>query len=123
MKQILLALLFCGVGSASAWAQAIPPPTNPVTFCGTQATPAAVSYQYSLDSGPMTPLTMDTAISGGCLSGTTHSFKLAAALFTVGNHQLVVRATNTYGSTNGPVYTITVGIAPGPFTIISVIPG
>ena len=103
-------------------AQSIPPPTGPVVFCGTQAQPDAVSYQLVFDGGAPEPLAMDAAKNAACAASDTHSFQVPAARFTVGNHTAVVRATNTFGTTVGPTYTITVGIAPGQFTITAVVP-
>lgn len=106
---------------ALAGAQQIPPPTDPVPFCGTQASPAADSYTVSVDGGAAQPLTMDATPNAGCAAGET-SFTLPASFFTVGSHTVAVTARNTFGSTPGPAYTVTVGIAPGAFTITRVIP-
>ena len=116
---MMIALLFALVFSA----QAIPPPTGPVVFCGQQAAPEASSYLLVFNGGAPEPLTMDASPDAACPTGTTNSFRLAAARFTVGNHTLLVRAVNTFGSTDGPVYDVTVGIAPGKFTITAVIKG
>lgn len=113
-----LALLFVAVCS---FAQAIPAPANPVVFCGVQANPAADSYQLSFDGGAMEPLTMDATKHTSCPASSTHSFSLPAARFTVGGHSVRVRGVNQFGSTDGPTYNVTVGIAPGQFTINTVI--
>lgn len=104
-------------------AQGIQPPTGPVVFCGTQALPAATSYTLSFDSGADEALTMDASVDAACPAGTSHSFKLPAARFTVGTHSVTVTATNQFGSTVGPAYSVVVGIAPGAFTITAVIKG
>lgn len=99
----------------------IQPPSGPVTFCGTQAAPAADTYEVVVDGGPPAPLTMNTPVAA-CPAGATHSFTLAANLFPIGNHSVVVRAVNPFGTTAGPSYAVTVGIAPGQFTVTAVIP-
>ena len=103
-------------------AQQIPQPTGPVTFCGAQAAPAADSYTVAVDGGAPVALTMDATLHPACPAGSTHSFQVAAASFPIGNHTLVVRGTNAFGTTVGPAYAVTVGIAPGAFTISAVIP-
>lgn len=118
----LLLVVFSLVLAASVSVQAqIQPPTGPVTFCGTQAAPAADSYTVTVDGGTPQSLTT-TAPVAACPAGSTHSFTLPAALFSVGTHQVVVRATNTFGATTGPAYQVIVGIAPGRFTVTAVIP-
>lgn len=120
MKQLLFAAVL--LIAAPVMAQvAMPPPTNPVVFCGTQATPNPDSYELLFDGGAAEPLTMDATMNTACPGGSTHSFSLPASRFTVGQHTLQVRATNVFGSTDGPVYNVTVGIAPGEFTINAVI--
>lgn len=107
---------------APARAQQIPPPSGPVVFCGTQAAPDATSYQLVFDNGAPEVLTMDGTVNAACPAGTTHSFSQPASRFTVGQHTVKVLAINAFGSTEGPVYTVTVGIAPGPFTVIAIVP-
>jgi hypothetical protein len=102
-------------------AQSIPAPTNPVVFCGAQTPPPASTYQLLFDNGAPEALTMDATLDSACPAGSTHSFRLPASRFTVGNHTVQVRAVNTFGSTLGPVYTVQVGIAPGPFSITGVV--
>ena len=116
----LFVLLFALVASR-AEAQQIPVPTGPVTFCGVQAQPAADSYLVTVDTAPAQPLTMDTPPNPACAAGET-SFRLPANLFTLGQHTVTVTSRNAFGSTVGPVFRVTVGIAPGQFTITSVIP-
>src|SRR5690242_14858873 len=103
MRRVVLALALLLACSSPSFAQSIPPPTNPVVFCGTQAAPVASSYQLIFDGAAPVALTMDATVNAACPSGTTHSFSVAAAKFTVGNHTLVVRAINAFGSTDGPV--------------------
>lgn len=98
----------------------IPPPSGPVIFCGSQAAPAAVSYQLVFDGGAPEALTMDATKDPACAASDTNSFRLAASKFTVGTHTLLVKATNTFGTTDGDVYNVTVGIAPGKFTITAI---
>jgi len=125
----LLIRVILGLGLTVAWSQAaiaqtpIPPPSGPVIFCAEQTPPAADRYQLRFDGGALEPLTMDAALDPACasVSGATHSFRLPAARFTVGTHTLQVRATNAFGSTDGPVFSVVVGIAPGPLTIKAVI--
>jgi hypothetical protein len=121
MRRLYVALALLLLCPLPSFAQSIQPPSNPVVFCGTQAAPVASSYQLIFDGAAPVALTMDATVNAACPSGTTHSFSVVAAKFTVGNHTLVVRAINTFGSTDGPVYTVTVGIAPGPFEIKAVI--
>lgn len=105
-----------------AAAQQIPQPSGPVTFCGTQGTPSADAYTVVVDGGEPTALVMGETVDARCPAGTSHSFTLPAALFPIGTHVVQVTATNAYGSTAGPSYSVTVGIAPGPFTIQAVLP-
>lgn len=120
MQRLLLALLAFVVFTAQA---PIPQPTQPVVFCGTQATPVADTYQVVIDGGTPQALTMDTTKDARCPAGATHSFRLPASHFTVGNHSVQVVARNAFGSTSGPSYAVTVGIAPGQFTIEAVVAG
>jgi len=106
--------------ASSASAQ-IGPPTGPVTFCGTQAQPAPDSYTVRVDGGTPQPLTLDVTPNAQCPAGQL-SFQLPAAAFVVGQHSVQVIGRNTFGSTDGAAFTVTVGIAPGEFTITSVIP-
>lgn len=122
MRRGLLTIALLVTVAAPSVAQQIPQPSGPVTFCGTQAAPAADSYQVSIDGAAAQALTMQATIDSRCATGTTHSFQLAASLFTVGQHTVTVTARNAFGTTNGPVYTVTVGIAPGPFTVTAVLP-
>lgn len=115
--------LILGVSTTAAAQSQFPPPANPVTICGTQAAPVAVSYQLIFDGAAPEAVTLAAPAAAACPVGSTHSFTLPAARFTVGVHTVVIRATNAFGSTNGPSYTITVGIAPGQFTVGAVIPG
>lgn len=108
--------------AATAFAQQIPPPAGPVSFCGVQALPAADSYTVAVDGGAPVALTMDAQINLDCPAGTTHSFQLAASSFPIGNHTVVVTAVNAFGATTGPAYAVQVGIAPGAFTVTAVIP-
>lgn len=110
----LLVLVLFGAGVS---AQQIPPPSNPVVFCGQQANPAADSYQLVFNGGTAEPLTMDAIKHAECPAAATHSFSLPASRFTVGTHTVMIKAVNAFGSTDGPAYTVTVGIAPGQFTI------
>lgn len=120
--RVALALAAFVLTSSLALAQEpIPEPTGPVVFCGEQATPSADTYQLIFDGGAPEALTMDATLNAACPVGSTHSFQVDAVRFTVGDHTLVVTATNQFGSTNGPTYVVTVGIAPGPFTINAVI--
>lgn len=121
LRILIVSVGFGLCSSGNALAQTIPPPTNPVVFCGTQALPEATSYQLAFDGGAFEALTMDAAVNAGCPAGTTHSFSVVANRFTVGTHTLQVKSINAFGQTDGPVYTVTVGIAPGPFTIHAVI--
>lgn len=106
----------------AASAQQIPPPTGPVTFCGSQAPPPADTFTYIFDGGTPQPLTMDATKHAGCAASDTHSFQLPGNLFTLGSHTVRVQGRNAFGTTNGPTYTVQVGIAPGQFTITGVIP-
>jgi len=121
MRLSILLLLGCLL-PVSVQAQAIPPPTNPVIFCGSQAPPPAASYRLVFDNGTPETLVMDTTIASTCPTGTTHSFRIAASKFTVGQHTVKVQSINTFGTTDGPVYTVTIGVAPGPFTITALVP-
>lgn len=122
MRRVVMVMLAVILGAGVAAAQQIPPPTGPVTFCGVQAPPAADSYTVAVDGGAPVALTMDATLNPACPAGSTHSFQVAAASFPIGTHQVVVRAINAFGTTQGPAYTVTVGIAPGAFTIHAVIP-
>ena len=116
---LLVGLLL--LGSATARAQAIPPPTNPLVFCGIQALPAPTSYTLIIDGGAPAPLVMDATKSPVCPAASTHSFVVPAAVFTLGLRTFVVTAINAVGPTVGPPYPITVGLAPGAFTITNVV--
>lgn len=121
MRVLLTVVGLLALASVSE-AQQIPVPTGPVTFCGVQAAPVADSYTVAIDGGAPVALTMDAALNAACPAGSTHSFQIAAASFPIGNHTLVVRGTNAFGTTVGPAYAVTVGIAPGQFTITALIP-
>jgi hypothetical protein len=108
---------------ASVAAQQIPAPSGPVVFCGTQATPNADTYQMVFNGGAPEALAMDATTDAACPTGSTHSFRLPAARFTVGTHTVKVIATNAFGATDGPVYTVVVGIRPGQFTITAIVGG
>lgn len=99
----------------------IQPPSGPVTFCAVQTPPTADSYTVSVDGGAALPTTFAAPVAA-CPAGSTHSFTLAASLFPIGSHTIVVTATNAFGSTTGPQYAVVVGIAPGQVTITAVIP-
>lgn len=122
MRRVLMMVVGLLALASVVEAQQIPQPTGPVTFCGVQAAPAADSYTVAVDGGTPVPLTMDAVLNPACPAGSTHSFQVAASSFPIGNHTLVVRATNAFGTTVGPTYAVTVGIAPGQFTISAVIP-
>lgn len=113
----LAVLLFVSAAPASAQ---IPQPSGPLVFCGTQAPPPAVSFRLVFDGGAPEALTMDAAMDAGCPTGSTHSFRLPASRFTVGQHTVQVLSTNTFGTTTGPLYTVTIGAAPGPFTVTAI---
>lgn len=122
MRRLMITTVM-GLALASvAAAQQIPVPTGPVTFCGVQAAPVADSYTVTIDGGAPVALTMDVTLNAACPAGSTHSFQVAAVSFAIGNHTLVVRGTNAFGSTVGPTYAVVVGIAPGQFTITALIP-
>lgn len=121
LRSILMALCAALLLPVSSPAQ-IPVPSGPVTFCGTQAAPAASSYTVTVDAGAAQALTMTATVDSRCPQGSTHSFTLPASLFTVGAHSVRVTAVNTFGTTPGPVYSVTVGIAPGQFTVSAVLP-
>lgn len=122
--RLALAALAAIVFSTPVFAQSqFPPPAGPVTICGTQAAPAATSYQLVFDGGAPEAVTLTSPAAAACsaVSGATHSFTLPASRFTVGTHTIRVVATNAFGTTTGPAYTVTVGVAPGPFTVGGVI--
>lgn len=121
VRQILTVAMAC-LMVVGASAQQIPPPSGPVTFCGTQATPVAESYTIAIDGAAAVPLTMDATVNAACPAGTTHSFQVPASAFPIGAHTLVVAAVNAFGATAGPSFAVTVGIAPGAFTITALIP-
>ena len=99
------------------------PSFGPVVFCGTQATPNADSYQLVFNDGKPEPLTMDATVDAACPEGASHSFRLPAERFTVGSHTLTIVATNAFGTTEGPIYRVVVGIRPGQFTITAIVGG
>lgn len=119
----VLLLACCALLSlpASSAAQ-IQPPTGPVVFCGTQATPNPDTYTVSVDGGAAAPLTMDATLNAACPAGSTHSFQLPAASFPIGSHVVRVTATNAFGATAGNAFAVVVGIAPGQFTITALVP-
>lgn len=121
-RTVMMVVLLVGALAVPSRAQQIPQPSGPVTFCGVQALPVADSYTVSVDGGAAQPLTMSATIDSRCPSGATHSFTLPAASFPIGNHTVVVVAVNAFGSTAGPSYAVTVGIAPGQFTVTAVLP-
>lgn len=122
MRAILGAAALMLLMATTAAAQQFPPPTGPVTFCGTQASPAADSFTLVFDGNAPEALTMLGSIPAACPVGTTHAFEIPANRFTVGQHTVQVRSTNAFGTTDGATITVTVGVAPGPFTITGVIP-
>lgn len=124
MARFLFVLIVgvCALATArDASAQQFPPPTGPVTFCGTQTPPNADSYTLVFDGGAPEAVTLAAPVAA-CPNGSTHSFTIPAARFTVGQHTVRIRATNAFDTTAGPIYTVTVGVAPGPFTVNAVIP-
>lgn len=123
MRRLFLGCLLSLLVGATLGAQQIPPPAGPVTFCGVQSAPAADTYQLVFDGGAPEALTMDATTHSMCPAGTTHSFQIPAARFTVGAHSVQVIGANAFGSTPGPVYAVEVGIAPGSFTVNAVIQG
>lgn len=122
MRRVLMMVVGLLALAGVVEAQQIPQPTGPVTFCGVQAAPAADSYTVAVDGGTPVPLTMDATLNAACPAGSTHSFQVAASSFPIGNHTLVVRGTNPFGTTVGPTYAVVVGIAPGTFTITAIVP-
>lgn len=120
LSTIVLGLLMSAL-PASASAQ-FTPPSGPVLFCFTQAPPEPASWQTVTDNGTAAPMTPTAPAVAACPSAATHSFTLPAAPFTIGTHTVMIRTINSFGPTNGPVYTVVVGIAPGAGTIIAVIP-
>lgn len=122
MRSLILTIALLVAVAVPTVAQQIPQPTGPVTFCGTQALPTADTYTVSVDGGAAQALTMSASVDARCPGGTSHSFTLPATLFPIGNHSVQVTAINQFGSTAGPTYSVTVGIAPGAFTITAVLP-
>jgi hypothetical protein len=114
---VALVLALASVGEA----QQIPAPSGPVLVCAQQAAPAADSHQLVFDGGAPEAIAMDASVHASCPAGSTHSFRLPPARFSVGQHTLAVVAVNAFGTTTGPVYAVTVGLAPGPATIGAVI--
>lgn len=116
---IVLALL----GPAPAAAQvSMPPPANPVTVCGTQAAPAASSYQLVFDGGAPEAVTVATPPDARCPSGSSGSFTVPASRFTLGDHTIRLIPTNAFGSNMAsPAFPVAVGLAPGPFTVTAVL--
>lgn len=116
---VMVAIVMLILTAATSEAQQIPQPSGPVLFCGTQMGQPADSYTVSVDGAAPVPLTMDATIDAQCPTnqGFTHSFTLAPSLFPLGNHIVVVYATNAFGTTAGDEFQVTVGIAPGKFTI------
>lgn len=122
VRCVMTSVLVMGFGSYAAAQSQFPPPAGPVTICGTQAPPTADQHQMIFDGGTPESVTLDAPVAA-CPSGSTHSFTLPASRFTVGTHTIALVATNAFGSTTGPAYTITVGIAPGQFTVTAVVSG
>jgi hypothetical protein len=133
MKHILASLFLVLGFAASAAAQTIPQPSSPVAFCGTQAAPAGDPTQVIFDGGAPEAATFVTPTtsggSGAIISfcnanqpGWTHAFTLPAARFNprVAPYTIAVISTNAFGQTTGPVFQVTVGLAPGQFTITGV---
>ena len=91
MRRLLFVLCLCLAGAASAQAQTqIPPPSNPLVFCGPQATPAADAWELVFDGGAPEPIAMVPASTPGAATtfcethapaGWTHSFTLPASRF------------------------------------------
>lgn len=107
--------------ASSVYGQApIPQPSGPVVFCGQQPSPAATSFEVVFDGQAPQPLTMDATKDARCAPTDTHSFSLPATNFPVGEHTVVIRSRNQFGVTVADTYTVTVGLAPGKFTITSV---
>jgi hypothetical protein len=112
--------------SASAgWAQAtLPVPTAPLTVCVNQPLPPATSYQLVFDGGAPEAVTVTAADAAKCKTTDTGSFTVAAARWTVGQHTLRLNAVNAGGSTQGPVFTITIQAPkPGEPAITAVVAG
>lgn len=115
------------VNPALARGQAIPVPSNPVAFCGTQGTPPATAYQLTFNGGAFEPVTLTPATTPSpetdyCqtnLPGFTHAFTLLAARFIVGGtYAIKVFPANEFGpNLTSPVFDLRVGIVPGDFTV------
>lgn len=114
-------VLLLAVASVAQGQSQFPPPAGPVAICGVQAQPAADSHKVIVDGGSPEDVTV-VANPPGCPSGTS-GFTLPASRFTVGKHSIVVQSINTFGTTTGPAYLVTVGIAPGTFTVTAVVAG
>jgi hypothetical protein len=115
------------LASTAAAQTQIPPPAQPLAFCGTQATPAPTSYQLVFDGGTAESVTVVTPSDTGPVvtfcnanaPGWTHAFTVPANRFAPRPTQYAVllRANNEFGSTPGPAWGVLVGIAPGQFSI------
>ena len=116
----VMVLLMSGV--ASAQDVTIDMPTEPVVFCFVQTPPSATQYTVTVDATPPVNMTPTAPPDGRCPPGSTHSFTLAASLFTSGSHTVAVTGRNGNRVTTGPVYTIAVAPPPpGAATIVGVV--
>jgi hypothetical protein len=121
-----LLLLVCLASSAVAQTQ-IPPPAQPIAFCGTQASPAPTSHQLVFDGGAAEAVTIVTPSGSGAVvtfcnanaPGWTHGFSIPANRFAprAQTYTVSLTALNDFGQTAGVAWDVLVGIAPGQFTI------
>lgn len=112
-------MLLALASTASAQSQ-IPPPTGPVIVCVTQAAPLGTSAKLSFDGAAQEDVVI--AAQAKCDAPGETGVSLPAARFTVGKHTLRFFAINTFGTRDGPVYSVEVGIAPGQITVTRVLP-
>jgi len=133
LVRVLLALVvltFCFAALSNAQTP-LPPPTNPLAFCVAQTGQAPDTYTLVFDGGAPEAVTVQSAATAPAAVQTycaaihptyTHAFTQPAARFPIRQtaYTLVLRGTNPFGTTAGPSFSVLVGVAPGPATILGV---
>lgn len=135
----LALVLVLVVATAPAAAQTQTPPySGPVTVCASDGAPVPDTLQYQLGAvtsavgvtpvvvnwaSALTTFTRSALPATGCLPAATYTFTIPANMLPIGRHALRLVGTNAFGTVQGPTYTITVGVAPGPSSVVNLVPG
>lgn len=120
---LVLLLLITPTFTAPAAAQGqIPPSAGLLLFCGVQATPAPDARTVLVDDVAVVPAPTFVANDARCTNPAHVAFTLPAGPFSVraAPYRVVVVASNAFGTTPGQEFLVTIGVAPGAFTIAEV---